>query len=146
MKLSTKTTYGTKALLNIASRQGQGPVLLKDVAREEQIPRQYLEQVVTPLRIAGLLNSVRGAGGGFVLAKQPSQITLGEVVQILEGSLSLVECVDSPEACARSAEGCVTRDLWRETGSAVKKGLNSLTLQDLIERQRDKLQNSMYQI
>ncbi len=145
MKLSTKTTYGTKALLNIASHQGHGPVLLKNVAREEQIPRQYLEQVVTPLRIAGLLNSVRGAGGGFVLARQPSQVTLSEVVQILEGSLSLVECVDAPETCERSG-GCVTRDLWRETGSAVKKVLNSLTLQDLMERQKDKLQSSMYQI
>ncbi|MDO8490624.1 MAG: Rrf2 family transcriptional regulator [Dehalococcoidia bacterium] len=145
MKLSSKTTYGTRALLNIAARQGEGPVLLKDVARQEAIPEQYLEQVVAPLRIAGLVKSQRGPGGGFTLARPPSEVTLGDVVQILEGSCYLVNCVDAPETCVRSA-GCVTRDLWQEMGLAMRKVLQSVTLQDLVDRQRDKHHGSMYHI
>ena len=145
MKLSTKARYGTRALLNIACRQGKGPVLLKDVALQEQIPEQYLEQVMAPLRIAGLLKTLRGTGGGFVLGKSPSEVNLNDVVQILEGSLSLVDCVEKPEACPRSG-CCVARDLWQEMGNAMKGVLESITLQDLIDRRGEKNQSSMYNI
>ena len=147
MKLSTKGRYGTRALLELALHQGDGPVLLKDIAQRQQISLQYLEHLIAPLIAGGIILSTRGAKGGVLLAKPPEQVRLSEVIQLLEGSTAPVECVNNPEACDRS-QFCVTRDVWGELKRAMDDVLESTTLQDLVERQKMKEQNGelMYYI
>ena len=139
MKLSTKGRYVMRAMLNLALHYGEGPILLKEVAKRERISERYLEQIILPLKAAGLVNSTRGARGGFILAKPPSQIRLIEVMQVSEGLIALVECVSDPEVCSH-ASVCVTRDIWSEMKKAMNGILESTTLQDLVERQREKEQ------
>jgi len=147
MKLSTKGRYGTRAMLDLALHYGDGPILLKDVARRQEVSERYLEHVVTPLKVAGLLNSVRGAGGGFTLAKPPSQIRLSEIIQAVEGSIAPADCVDDPKVCPR-ANFCAARDIWTEMKKAMSGVLESTTLEDLAQRQIEKgePQATMYHI
>ena len=137
MKLSTRARYGTRALLYLAINKGKGPIPLRDVARREQISLHYLEHLITPLIAGGILRSTRGARGGISLARPPDEIRLSEVVQLLEGSTALVECLNNPEVCTRS-ELCVPRDIWGELKQAIDGVLESTTLQDLVERQKRK--------
>jgi Rrf2 family protein len=146
MKLSTRGKYGARALLDIALHYDGNPVLLKDIARRQDISAQYLEQLMSPLIKAGLVRSIRGARGGVTLAKPPEEIKLSQVIQILEGSTALVECVDDPKICPRS-DFCVTRDVWEEMKRAMTQVLESTTLQDLVERQKEKEKSAeMYHI
>mgnify|MGYP001112395268 CR=1 FL=1 len=134
MKLSTRTRYGTKALLDIAQHSDRGLVRLQDIAKRLEISEDYLEHILISLKVAGLIRSIRGARGGFVMAKPPSEIRLDEVIQVLEGKIALVECIGDPEVCSR-ADVCVTHILWQEVTSAMTQVLKSTTLQDLVERQ-----------
>ena len=147
MKLSTRGQYGTRALLELALHQGQGPVLLRDIAQRQQISLQYLEHLISPLIAGGIVRSTRGAKGGVSLAQSPDEIRLNEVIQLLEGSIAPVECVNNPGICARS-ELCVTRDIWGELKQAMDGVLNSITLRDFVERQKRKDQSEgvMYYI
>jgi len=147
MKLSTKGRYGTRALLDVALHQEDSPVQLKVIAQRQQISLHYLEHIIAPLIAAGLLRSTRGAYGGVSLGKPPQEIVLSEVIQILEGSITPVECVDDPNVCSR-ADICVTRDVWTDVKKAMAGVLESVTLQDLVERQIDKqkLASAMYYI
>ena len=147
MKLSTRGQYGTRALLELALHQGDGPVLLRNIAQKQQISLQYLERLISPLITGGVVRSTRGAKGGVSLARAPEEIRLSEVVRLLEGSVAPVECVDNPEACNRS-ELCVTRDIWGELKQAIDDVLDSTTLKDLVERQKRKKQSEaeMYYI
>lgn len=137
MRLCTRARYGIRALLDIAIHGQDTPVSRKDIAEREQISSAYLEQVIRPLLAAGLVRSSRGAKGGFQLGRAPEKVRLSEVVQILDGSLLLVDCVGSPDACTRSGS-CATRDVWSEVGAAIAGVLESITLRDLLERQRAK--------
>jgi len=137
MKLSTRGRYVTRALLDLALYQGEGPVLLKDIAQRQQISIRYLEHLITPLIAGGILRSTRGARGGVWLIKTPEEIRLSEVMQLVEGSLSPAECVNNPEICSRSTF-CVTRDVWGELKKVMDGVLESTTLQDLVERQKQK--------
>ncbi len=147
MKLSTRGRYGTRALLDLALHWGEGPVLLKDIAHRQQISLPYLEHLITPLIAAGIVRSTRGARGGVSLLKPPQEIKLSEVIQLLEGSIAPVECVNNPKTCPRS-DLCVTRDIWGEMKKAINGVLESTTLQDLVERQKRKEQpgEAMYYI
>jgi Rrf2 family protein len=135
MKLSTRGRYGVRTLLDLALHQEEGLVLLKDVARRQEFSLQYLEHLIAPLIAAGLVKSTRGAGGGVSLVKPPAEITLGEAVQLLEGPIAPVDCVNDPELCHRSSF-CVTRDVWIEMKEAMSRVLDSTTLQDLVNRRR----------
>jgi Rrf2 family protein len=137
MKLSTRSRYGTRALLDIALHGKDKPVLLRDIARRQEISTMYLEHLITPLISAGIVRSIRGAKGGVWLAKPPREINLSEVVVLLEGSLAPVECIDDPKYCRRSAS-CVTREVWSEIKEAMNHVLESTPLQDLAERQKAK--------
>ena len=137
MKLSTRGRYATRALLDLALNQREGPVPLKDVAQRQQISLPYLEHLITPLIAAGRVRSTRGARGGVLLARPPEEIRLSEIIQLLEGSIAPAECVNNPEVCMRS-EFCVTRDVWGELKEAMDGVLESTTLQDLAERQKGK--------
>ena len=137
MKLSTKSRYGVRALLDVAIHQSDIPVQLKDVAERQQISLSYLEHLIAPLVAVGIIKSSRGAHGGVSLGRLPQDISLIDVVRALEGSVAPVECVDDPAKCSR-ADGCVTRDLWIETKRAMESVLESTTLADLVQRQTDK--------
>lgn len=137
MKLSTRTRYGTRALLDLARHRGDKPVQLKDIAQRQNISLHYLEHIITPLVGAGIIRSIRGARGGLQISKRPEQVKLSDVVALLEGTMAPVDCVIDPESCRRS-DSCVTRDVWSEVKNAIDKTLNSITLQDLIEREEEK--------
>ena len=139
MKLSTKGRYGTRTLLDLALHWGEGLVPLKDIAQRQQISLQYLEHLITPLIAAGIVLSTRGPRGGVSLAKPPEAIRLSEIIQLLEGSIAPVECVNNPGICVRS-KLCVTRDIWGELKKVMNGVLESITLQDLVERQKRKEQ------
>jgi Rrf2 family protein len=147
MKLSTKTRYGTKALLDLAIHGNGRPVLLRDIARRQQISLPYLEQLVAPLKAGSLIRSIRGTGGGILLARNAKEIKLSDVINLLEGPTSLVDCVTDPSLCDRS-EFCVTRDLWEDLKIAIDGVLESTTLHNLAERQKRKKppEKSMYYI
>ena len=147
MKLSTKGRYGTRALLELALHYGEEPVSLKDIACSQQISLSYLEHLVSPLIAGGLVRSVKGPKGGVSLARDPADIRLGEVMQLLEGSIAPTECVDNPEICER-ADFCVTREVWSELRDVVGGVLNATTLQDLVDRHREKteVKEEMYYI
>ena len=135
VKLSTRARYGTRALLDLARHQGNAPVQLKDIANRQSISLHYLEHIIAPLVGAGIVRSTRGARGGLQLIRPPRELKLSEVVQLLEGSMTPVECVSYPEICPRS-DLCVTREVWSEMKKAIDKTLSSVTLQDLVERQK----------
>ena len=137
MKLSTKGRYGTRALLELALHEGDMPVLLRDIADRQQISLSYLEHLISPLIAGGIVRSTKGPKGGISLTRKPSEIRLSEVIQLLEGSVAPVDCVDNPDICDRSSS-CVTRDIWSELKNAMSGVLESTTLQDLVERQKDK--------
>ena len=146
MKLSTKARYGMRAMLDLALHKDQSPVSLRDIAARQQLSLPYLEQLIGPLVASGLVRSIRGPKGGVSLAKEPEQIKLTEIFQVLEGSLAPVECVDDPNSCNRS-EFCVTREVWSEVKQAVSAVLGSKTLGDLMERERAKASGeTMYYI
>lgn len=147
MRLSTRGRYGVRALLDVALYSDGNPVILKDIAKRQAIPVQYLEQLISPLVKAGVLRSIRGAHGGVSLTKLPEQVKLSQVIQILEGSIAPVKCVDDPKVCSRS-DFCATRDVWEEMNRAMVQVLESTSLQDLVEQQRKKRQpkTTMYHI
>ena len=142
MRISTKGRYGARLMLELALYYGKGTVLLKDIAKREEISEGYLEHLLPPLKTAGLVNSSRGAHGGYTLAKTPSEITLREVVQALEGPLSPAECVGTPNVCQR-VRSCVTRDIWKKLGEKISQTLESVTLKDMVEMQKNKGETSL---
>jgi Rrf2 family cysteine metabolism transcriptional repressor len=137
MRLSTRGRYGLRTLLDLALHQDEGLVLLKDIARRQEFSLPYLEHLIAPLVAAGVVGSTRGARGGVSLLKPPAEVKLGEVVQLLEGPIGPVDCVTNPGLCHRSGF-CATRDIWVEMNEAINHVLDSVTLQDLVERQRQK--------
>jgi Rrf2 family protein len=137
MKVSTRTRYAFRAMLDIAMHYDRGPVLVKHIAGRQQISANYLEQILILLKVAGLVRSVRGAGGGFTLALQPSEIRLSEIMQVMEGTTAPVGCVDDPDKYLRSPF-CAVHSVWVEVKKAMNGVLESLTLQDLVEKQREK--------
>ncbi len=138
MKLSTRSRYGIRALIDIALNSDGRPVLLRDVARRQQISTMYLEHLITPLISAGIIRSTRGAKGGVWLARPAKDIRLSEIVRLLEGSLAPVECVDDLNYCSRK-DFCVTREIWVDLKKAMTDVLDSNSLQDLVERQSMKM-------
>jgi len=136
MKLSTRTRYGIRAILELAENHGKGPLQLKIIASHQDISAKYLEQLMAILKSAGLVRSVRGSKGGYILAKPPNQIKLNDVFSCLEGPVTTVECVESENYCARAAD-CVARGLWAQLQQAITTVLQSVTLQDLLDRTKD---------
>ncbi len=137
MKLSTKGRYGARAMLELALNYKKGPVLLRDIAKRQEISERYLERMMTALVAAGLVRSLRGKHGGFSLAKSPVEIKLSEIIQVVEGSIAPVACVDDPKLCNR-VNICITRDIWGKMKKAILKVLDSITLENMIEMQKKK--------
>jgi Rrf2 family cysteine metabolism transcriptional repressor len=147
LKLSTRGRYGTRALLELALNQEKEPILMRDIATKQYISLPYLEHLIAPLKVGGIVRSTKGPRGGVSLARPPEEIKLSEVIQLLEGSIALVDCVDNPGICERSSF-CATRDIWTELKKVMSEVLESTTLKDLLERQKKKEQSEevMYYI
>jgi len=118
-------------MLDLAVNSGKGAIQIKDIAARQRISARYLEQLFFRLKRAGLLRSLRGRRGGFKLARAPSAITLSEIIGAVEGSDSLIQCIDEPKLC-RQSNGCTIRNVWTEIAKGMNKVLESTTLQDLI--------------
>ncbi len=133
MRLSTRSRYGVRLMLALGISEKEGPIFLKDIARAEDISEKYLSQIIIPLKAKGLVNTFRGAHGGYVLGRPPSEIRLRDIIEPLEGDLGLVDCVSNRDVCGRSGE-CVTREVWEEMSAMLLRYLESMTLEDLIGR------------
>lgn len=148
MKVSTKGRYGLRAMMDLAAYQISGkPVFLSDIAKRQNISEKYLEQIFSTLRTAGLVTTVRGRKGGFLLARPPAEITANTIVTALEGPCTLVDCVSEPKTCAKSG-ACATRDIWSLLGSKMNEVLSGFTLEQLVTMQEKKSQkdDAMYYI
>jgi len=137
MRASAKTRYAMEAMVDMAIQSRCGPVALKEIARRQEISPNYLEQIFLQLRAAGLVRSVRGAGGGFVLARSPSDIRMAEIAAVFEGPIDLIGCVNDVGRCSRSVS-CAVRQVWVEVGECMKKALDSVTLQEVADLQATK--------
>lgn len=137
MKLSTRTRYGVRAILELAGNAGKGPLQLRIIASRQDISAKYLEQLMAVLKAAGLVRSIRGAKGGYVLAKPPDKIRLNEVFHCLEGTVTTAECVEDENYCQRAAD-CAARIVWTQVHRAIEGVLEAITLQDLIDQARAK--------
>jgi len=137
MRLTTRGQYATRALIDIALHGDDTPVSLRDIAQRQQISQQYLEHLIAPLMAAGIMTSTRGPKGGVSLARAPEDVRLDEVIELLEGSVLPVRCVGNPDVCQRS-HLCATREVWDELKKAIDGVLSSVTLRDLVERQKSK--------
>lgn len=137
MKLSTKGRYALRLMLDIALQPTDEPVSLRDVSGREEISMKYLEQLVPSLTRAGLLRSVRGVGGGYVLTRRPEEYTVGEILRAAEGDLIPVECAGNGQYCQRAAR-CVTIEVWQDIAKAIDSVVDTRTLADLIHRYEEK--------
>ena len=135
MKISTKGDYGVRALVELAHHYGEGPLQSAEIAARQEIPEPYLDQLLTSLRRAGFIRSVRGPQGGHALINEPGEVKLSEVVVALEGSLAAIPCVDDPDACTKGG-GCVQREVWERVRDATQKILENVSLADLAEKER----------
>ncbi len=145
MRISMKSDYGIRAVLDLAQRFGEGPVQSGDIAGRQGIPEPYLEQLLTTLRKAGLIRSVRGPQGGHSLIKTPQEISVAEVIMALEGSIAPIDCIHEVKTCKRS-QICVQRDIWKEIDEITQKYLDATTIASLLERQSAREAQSMYYI
>jgi len=135
MKVSTKGDYGVRALVELAHHYGQGPVQSAEIAARQEVPEPYLDQLLTTLRRAGFIRSVRGPQGGHALIRDPKEVRLSEVMAALEGSLAPIACVDDPDACTRTG-GCVQREVWQQVRDATLEILERVSIGDLAEKER----------
>jgi Rrf2 family protein len=131
MKLSTRSRYGTRILVDLARHNDQGPVQIGDISKRQDISVKYLEQLIRPLKQADLVTSVRGPKGGHLLAVKPDEITLGQIVRLFEGQSDLVECISHPEKCAMS-DDCQVRLAWQDATRVLYERLNATTIADLV--------------
>lgn len=135
MKLSARVEYGVRAMAVLALHDRSGPLPLREIARSEEISFQFLEQIFPDLRKAGLVGSVRGARGGYYLARPPEQINVGDIVRAVEGPIAPVNCLvenESREPCCHRGEACRTRHVWEKLRDRINEVLDSVYLDDLI--------------
>jgi len=124
-------------MLDIALNCADGPVCLRDISKRQGITEKYLWHLINPLKSAGLIESIRGAHGGYILAKPLVAISIREIVRSLEGPLSLVDCVEKPGSCSK-AQSCVARELWKDVADKISQTLEAVTLKDIVERHKTK--------
>jgi Rrf2 family protein len=128
-------------MLALARNYGKGNTFLKDIAREEEISEKYLSLIIIPLKGVGLVSSVRGSSGGYALAKEPSQITLKDIVDVLEGDC-LVDCLKDPKVCPRVST-CASHDIWALLGGKISETLNGITLAQLVIMNKEKMERAI---
>ncbi|MBM7624713.1 RrF2 family transcriptional regulator [Sporohalobacter salinus] len=148
MKLSTKGRYGVRAMFDLVLQQGEGPIPLKEIAERQKISENYLEQLIAVLKNDGLVKSVRGAYGGYLLAKSPDKISIGDIIRALEGPVAFADCVEG-ESCEFKND-CVIELIWQEIKQEIDGILDSFTLEDLQQKvvkvKNDNKHRNMYYI
>ncbi len=134
MRVSTRGEYGMRAMVALAHHYGSGPLSIADIARESSVPPAYLEQLIAPLRRAGIVDSKRGAHGGYVLSRAPENIKVGDVFRVMEGPIAPMECVseDETDQTCPLIDGCETRPVWLKLRDSIVDAIDSQTLADLI--------------
>jgi Rrf2 family protein len=136
MKISTRSRYGLRLLMELTQHRDDKPVFLNEIAKNQAISEKYLSKLVIPLRGAGIIKSERGAHGGYVLARKPDAINLRQVIEALEGGFTLVDCTEDPEACARASD-CAARSVWTGLEAAMKGYCEALSLADIVNREKN---------
>lgn len=131
MKLSTRSRYSVRILLELARNTGRQPLQVSEISRRQKIPAKYIEQLIRTMKSNGLISSIRGPKGGYVLAMAAEQINLGHIVRIFEGQPELVECVGAPDKCTM-ANTCPVRSAWTQANTALFKKLDAITINDLV--------------
>ena len=131
MKISTRGRYALRMMIDLAQHYDQGFIALKDISKRQDISKKYLEQIISSLKKAGYVKSLRGAQGGYMLAREPKTYTVGTILRLTEGSMKPVACLeDEPNQCSKAGE-CVTLRLWKMLDEAMESVLDKVTLQDL---------------
>ena len=139
MKLSTKGRYGLRALIDLAQYSSETPVSITSISARQDLSERYLEQLMAMLKKAALVKSVRGAGGGYVLAKDMAAISVGDVLRALEGSLEPVECAGlEPEGGCKASDQCVTKYVWQRINDSISRTVDEIRLDQLVEESRKK--------
>ncbi|MEG0074847.1 MAG: Rrf2 family transcriptional regulator [Eubacterium sp.] len=135
MRLSTKGRYGVLAMYELARKYGDGPISIKEIAEKQSFSDSYMEQLFSTLKKTGLIISSRGSKGGYILSREPKDISVGEIIRALEGPIEMSECVGGREnyICQKSAE-CVTRGLWIEIRDSINNIIDNRSLQDLLDQ------------
>ena len=136
MKISTKGRYALRMLLDLAEHRDQGFISLKEIAERQEISKKYLEQIIPLFNNTDMLRTVRGAQGGYMLARTPDKYTVGEILRLTEGTLTPVACVEDPVSCGRSGD-CATLPIWKGLNRVIDEYLNSITLQDVLDQQKE---------
>lgn len=140
MKLSTKSRYGLRAIFDMAYHAGQFPAQIKDISRRQKISPRYLEQIFQDLKKSGLLKSRRGPQGGYTLAKDPTEMTVKDIIEAAEGEVFLVACTARSKKCAAKCDfdsQCVTQKVWEEANRRLNEYFSSLTLKDLCDMAKE---------
>lgn len=136
MKISTKGRYALRLMLDLALNNTGEYITIKTIAARQEISEKYLEQIISILNKAGYVKSIRGAQGGYRLAKDPSEYTVGMILRLTEGSILPVDCLEDGSGCNRSI-GCATREVWQRLYDAIKNVVDNITLQDIVDKQRN---------
>ena len=131
MNLSTKSRYGTRILVDLAFQDKSRPVQVSEISKRQGITVKYVEQLLRPLKKEGFVSSVRGARGGYIIAKKPKEITLAQVVRLFESKIDLIVCINQPDMCDISA-GCNVRLAWEQVNQALYQSLESITIDDIV--------------
>lgn len=144
MKVSTRGEYGVRAMVALAHRYGEGPMSITEIAKQSSVPPSYLEQLIAPLRRASLVRSKRGAHGGYMLARHPEAIRIGDIYRVMEGPVAPMDCVseDEDEHTCPLIEGCETRPIWLKVRDSIVDALDSTTLADLAQGPRPESETS----
>ncbi len=140
MRLSTKARFGLRIMLQIAADGKDGPVFSRRIAEMQNISEAYVDQILMPLRAGGLLISRRGRQGGYQLAERPEKVTILDIIEVLEGKINLVDCVDNSKYCER-VTGCATHKIWSDLAATIREKLSQTTLASLVAEQ-DKLKQT----
>jgi Rrf2 family protein len=137
MKISTKGRYALRLMLDLAMNNTGEYITIKSIAARQEISEKYLEQIISILNKAGYVRSIRGAQGGYRLAKEPSEYTVGMILRLTEGSIAPVDCLDEDSDGCERCNNCVTREVWKELYDAITNVVDRITLQDLVEKQKN---------
>lgn len=142
--ISTKGRYALRLMLDLAEHRGEGFIALKDIAERQDISKKYLEQIVPMLNKAGVLRTTRGYQGGYQLAKNPDECTVGDILRITEGSLAPVACLDGPVNLCEKADSCMTLEVWKGLDRVISEYLDSVTLQSILDSHRSTAGDEYY--
>lgn len=146
MRLTYKGDYALKTLLDLALHYGNSPVTIHELARRADIPIKFLEHILLDLKRGEFVESRRGAVGGYLLAKEPSYIKLGDVIRFMEGPIEPIACVDKKYHGCGDISKCVFRDIWQDVGSAISDIIDAVTFEDLVNKVRKEKKSVSYQI